>query len=172
MQRADSLEKTLMLGKIEGRKRRGQQKMRWLDGITDSMNLSLSLLWDIVKDREAWHTVVHGVTKSWSRLSDWTTTEQGVKHQKWCQERKPLYYQRHYQRELEINHENQPPCPLKIKIFFLFLKNKPESNMVVILSVASNLISHFISDIYDRGWSTDFKDNWRKKEGLPRWLKR
>ena len=74
MWRADSSEKTLMLGKIEGRKRRGQQKMRWLDGITDSMTLSLSLLWDIVKDREAWHTADHEVKKSWTWLSYWTTT--------------------------------------------------------------------------------------------------
>ena len=74
MPRADSLEETLTLGMIEGKRRSGQQRMRWLDGTTDWLDMSLSKPWEIVKVREAWHATVHGVTKSWTRLNNWTTT--------------------------------------------------------------------------------------------------
>ena len=70
MRKADSFEKTLMLGKIAGRRRRGQQRMRWLDGITDSMDMGVGRLRQLVMDREAWRAVIHGITKSWTRLSD------------------------------------------------------------------------------------------------------
>ena len=86
IQRANSLEKTLMLRKIEGRWRRGQQRTRWLDGIPESMDMSLSKIWDLVKDRETCCATVHGVTKSWTRLSDWT----------WNEWRRPVSQSPHY----------------------------------------------------------------------------
>ena len=83
MWRNDSLEKTLMLGKIEGRRRRGRQRMRWLDGITHLMHVSLSKLREMVKDRETWHASVYGVSKSWTRLSNWTATGDINVHWRW-----------------------------------------------------------------------------------------
>ena len=91
---ADSLEKSLMLGKIEGRRRRGCQRMRWLDGISDAMDMNLGELWEMVRDREAWLTAAHGVAKSQTHLGDWTTTEVSEEKQREDRKEKNIFEER------------------------------------------------------------------------------
>ena len=119
MRRVDSLEKTLMLGGIGGRRRRGQQRMWWLDGITDSIDMRLGKFWELVMDREAWCAAVHGAAKSWTRLSDWTELKGLCEHRGRARTR--LRWARHWQRRIlggtrsqhsqTCSVEVQPQCP-------------------------------------------------------------
>ena len=145
-QRADSLEKTLMLGKIEGKRKRGQQRMRWLDSITNSMDMNLSKLWEIVEDRGAWHAIVHGPIKSRTWLRDWTTATDKLCHI--CRVL-PLLLLCPWQTSL-INHrviffQAQNHCK---SWFQVALANKSESKMQTTFYTSVNTFNTFVTLLF------------------------
>ena len=148
MWRVDSLEKTLMLGGIGGRRRRGWQRMRWLDGTTDSMDVNLSELRELVMDREAWRAVIHGVAKNWTRLSDWTELKERAWRRKW--QPTPVFLPGEYHAQKSLVSYNPRSCKESDTSEWLTHKEKESSSQVAL--VVKNLPAMQETWVQSLGW--------------------